>query len=234
MASGNGNGDSLNPIASPSAVEEVSNVLVPQIPAQTTPPLFDDRCIFISAPQYHWHVTEGDTGLRQHIIALAQQLHEFGQRTEAREAEMWRRLGLVATTNVMQATLARHYAEAKSGLDQMRNQLALLQGRDLDKMVTDLALLRVDQDHMRGELVPGLQQNEAGLRTRIEQLEQDLINLRAQQMHKQQQAAAEVDKKLLDMELKICKTFNDTMEQHVEVVKAIKEEMVAVRQLQEK
>ena len=28
------------------------------------------------------------------------------------------------------------------------------------------------------------------------------------------------------MELKICKTFNDTMEQHVEAVKAIKEEMV--------
>ena len=43
MASGNGNGDSLNPIASPSAVEEVSNVLVPQIPVQTAPPLFDDR-----------------------------------------------------------------------------------------------------------------------------------------------------------------------------------------------
>ena len=39
---------------------------------------------------------------------------------------------------------------------------------------------------------------------------------------------------MLDMELKICKTFNDTMEQHLEVVKAIKEEMVAVRQLQEK
>ena len=43
-----------------------------------------------------------------------------------------------------------------------------------------------------------------------------------------------MDKKLLDMELKICKTFNDTMEQDVEVVKAIKEEMVVVRQLQEK
>ena len=59
---------------------------------------------------------------------------------------MWRRLGLVATTNVMQATLAQHYTEAKSGLDQMQNQLALLQGRDLDKMVVDLALLRVDHD----------------------------------------------------------------------------------------
>ena len=42
-----------------------------------------------------------------------------------------------------------------------------------------------------------------------------------------------MDKKLLDMELKICKTFNDTMEQHVEVVKAIEEEIVVVRQLQE-
>ena len=53
MASGNGNGDNLNLVASPSAVEEVSNVLVPQIPTQPAPPLFDDRRIFINAPQYH-------------------------------------------------------------------------------------------------------------------------------------------------------------------------------------
>ena len=64
--------------------------------------------------------------------------------------------------------------------------------------------------------------------TRIEQLEQDLINIRAEQVHKQQQAVVEVDKKLLDMELKICKTLNDTMEKHVEAIKAIKEEMVVV------
>ena len=56
---------------------------------------------------------------------------------------MWRRLGLVATTDVMQATLAQHYIEANSGLNQIQNQLALLQGRDLDKMAIDLALLRV-------------------------------------------------------------------------------------------
>ena len=71
MASGNGNGDTLNPVASPSAMEEVSNVLVPQILVQLAPRLFDDWCIFISAPQYHWHVTEGYTEARQHIIALA-------------------------------------------------------------------------------------------------------------------------------------------------------------------
>ena len=119
----------------------------------------------------------------QHIIALAQQLHEFSQRTEAREAEMWRRLGLVAIKDMMQATLARHYIEAKLELNRMQNQLALLQGRDLDKMAVDLALLRVDQDHLKGELVPRLQQNEVGLRTRIEQLEQDCINLCAHEMY---------------------------------------------------
>ena len=63
-ASGNGNGDSLNPIASPSVVEEVTNVLVPQILVQLAPPLFDNWLIFISAPQYHWHVTKGDTEAR--------------------------------------------------------------------------------------------------------------------------------------------------------------------------
>ena len=49
---------------------------------------------------------------------------------------MWRRLGLVVMADVMQATLAQHYIEAKSGMDQMWNQLALLQGRDLDKIAT--------------------------------------------------------------------------------------------------
>ena len=47
MASGNGNGDTLNPMASSSAVEEVSDVLVPQMPVQPAPPLFDDG-VFLS------------------------------------------------------------------------------------------------------------------------------------------------------------------------------------------
>ena len=75
---------------------------------------------------------------------LAEQLHEFGQRTEAREAEMWGRLRIVVTTDAMQATLTQHYTEAKLELHQLQNQLALLQGRDLDKMATNLALLRAD------------------------------------------------------------------------------------------
>ena len=53
-------------------------------------------------------------------------------------------MGLVTTIDVTQAALAQHYTKAKSGLDQMENELALLQGGDLDKMAADLALLRAD------------------------------------------------------------------------------------------
>ena len=51
---------------------------------------------------------------------------------------------MVATTDVMQATLTQHSTKAKSELRHMQNQLALFQGRDLEKMGVDLALLRVD------------------------------------------------------------------------------------------
>ena len=192
--------------------------------------------IFISAPQYHWHVTEGDTEARQHIIALAQQLHEFGQRTEAREAEMWRRLGLVATTDVMQATLAPALYRGKVGIGSNAESAGSTAGK------------RFGQDgYARSCLTegwPGPPEGGTGPQTTAKwgrtadpdwaagaRFDKSTCPASAQIVASY---AAEVDKKLLDMELKIRKTFNDTMEQHVEVVKAIKEEMVAVRQLQEK
>ena len=48
MASGNGNSDSFKPIIASSIVEEVSDVLIPQLPAELVPPLFDDQGIFIN------------------------------------------------------------------------------------------------------------------------------------------------------------------------------------------
>ena len=93
---------------------------------------------------------------RQSLIALTQQPYEFGHQTEAKEIEMWRRLGLVAMKDEMQATLAQYHGEIKSEVNRMQEQLALLQGKDVDKVVVDLALLRVDQDYVKQELVPGL------------------------------------------------------------------------------
>ena len=53
----------------------------------------------MNAPQYHWYI-QGAMGAndeaRQHIVDLAQRLHQFGHRTEERELELWHRLSNTA------------------------------------------------------------------------------------------------------------------------------------------
>ena len=54
MANGN-NGESTLQVVTPQAIDEPEVGLVPQAHAQPVVPLFGDRRIFMSAPQYHWH-----------------------------------------------------------------------------------------------------------------------------------------------------------------------------------
>ena len=90
MANGN-NGESTLPMVTPQIVEEPKTGLVPQAQAQPVVGLFGDQRIFVNAPQYHWDVhgaMGGDDEARQHIVALAQRLHQFGHQTEERELEL--------------------------------------------------------------------------------------------------------------------------------------------------
>ena len=90
MANGS-NGESTPPMLTPQIVEEPETGLVPQAQAQPVAGLFGDRHIFVNAPQYHWHVqgvVGADDEARQHIVALAQRLHQFGHQTEERELEL--------------------------------------------------------------------------------------------------------------------------------------------------
>ena len=78
----------------PYAVEEPGTSLVPQEEHPPQEALFADRRIFVHAPQYHWHdyhqgAMDVDQDARTHIVELATRLHEFGQRTEAREMQLW-------------------------------------------------------------------------------------------------------------------------------------------------
>ena len=43
-------------MVTPQVVEEPEVDLVPQVEAQPVASLFNDRRIFVNAPQYHWHV----------------------------------------------------------------------------------------------------------------------------------------------------------------------------------
>ena len=73
MANGS-NRESTLQVVAPQAIDEPQVGLVPQAHAQPVAPLFGDRRIFVSAPQYHWHVQGAvgtDEETRQHVVAFA-------------------------------------------------------------------------------------------------------------------------------------------------------------------
>ena len=73
--------------------------------------LFGDQRIFLNAPQYHWHVqgaVGADEEARQHIVALAQRLHQFGHRTKEREMELWHQLGGTVALPEMEQRLTNY------------------------------------------------------------------------------------------------------------------------------
>ena len=73
MANGS-NGESTLQVVTPQVIEEPVMGLAPQAQEQPVASLFDDRRIFVNAPQYHWHVqgaVGADEQAKWHIVALA-------------------------------------------------------------------------------------------------------------------------------------------------------------------
>ena len=94
MANGS-NGETSLLVVTPQVVDEPEMGLVPQPQAQPVTGHFGDPRIFMSAPQYHWHIqgaVNADDKARQHIVTLAKRLYQFGHRTKEREMEIWHRL----------------------------------------------------------------------------------------------------------------------------------------------
>ena len=78
----------------PSMVEEPGTSLVPQEVHPPQEALFDNRGIFVHAPQFYWHdhsqgSMDGDKDAKNQMVDLADLLHTFGRRTEAHEMELW-------------------------------------------------------------------------------------------------------------------------------------------------
>ena len=65
-----------------------------------------------------------DKEARQHIVALAQRLHEFGYRTEAQEMELWHRLGHAAQLSEVEQRMANCQQEMANEFDQFTERLS--------------------------------------------------------------------------------------------------------------
>ena len=143
MANGS-NGKSTLQVVTPQAIEEPGVGLVPQMHAQPVASLFGDQRIFVNAPQYHWHV-QGAMGVdeeaRQHMIALAQRLYEFGHRTEDCEMEIWHRLGSTVELPELERQVAKSRQVMANEYDQFVQKLSDFVNQEFSQFGQRLTLL---------------------------------------------------------------------------------------------
>ena len=98
----------------------------------------------MSAPQYHWHAQGAvgtDEEARQHVVALAQRLHEFGHRIEAREMELWHWLGHASQLFEGEQRMANCRQEMADEFDRFMQRLSDFINREIHQFRQRLMLL---------------------------------------------------------------------------------------------
>ena len=114
-------------MVTPQAIDEPEVGLVSQMHAQPVASLFGDQRNFANAPQYHWHVqgvVGADKEAKQHIVALAQILYEFGHHTKDHEMEIWHRLGSTVELSEVERQVARNQQVMVNEYDQCVQKLS--------------------------------------------------------------------------------------------------------------
>ena len=118
--------------------------LVPQQHTQPVAPLFGDRRIFVSAPQYHWHVQGAvgtDEEVRQHLVALAQQIYEFGHQTKACKMKLWHWLGIAIQLSEVKQRVANCQQEMANEFDRFTQRLSDFINQEIHQFGQRLTLL---------------------------------------------------------------------------------------------
>ena len=72
-----------------------------------------------------------DEEARHHVVALAQRLHEFGHRIEAREMELWHQLGHVAQLSEVEQRMANCQQEMADEFDRFTQRLSYFINREI-------------------------------------------------------------------------------------------------------
>ena len=98
----------------------------------------------MNAPQYHWHVqgTVGADGkARQHIVALAERLYQFGHRTEEREMELWHRLSTIADLPGVELRLARTQEMWESEYNEFIEELSTYVNKEISNFRRSIVVM---------------------------------------------------------------------------------------------
>ena len=82
-----------------------------------------------------------DKETRQHIVALAQRLYEFGHRTEDREMEIWHRLGSTVELPEVERQVGKNQQVLANEYDQFVQKLSDFVNQEFSQFGQRLTLL---------------------------------------------------------------------------------------------
>ena len=158
----------------PHSVEEPEASLVPQTTLQRpSEELFDGQRIFVHAPQYHWHV-QGAAGVdeeaRQQVVALAEQVYQFGHRTEAREMELWGRMQNVMNASGVHQTVAQLEQTMKDASAAFAGEMYQYINDATERLEKNLAAYWEETRGLQ-EQIPALQHQDNLASTQMEELD---------------------------------------------------------------
>ena len=247
MANGS-NGESALSMVTPQIVEEPETGLVPQAQAQSVAGLYGDQRIFVNAPQYHWHV-QGAVGVddeaRQHIVALAQRLHQFGHQTEERELELWHRLSNVADVPGVERRLATAQERWESEYNKCIAELSDFVNKEINDfrrsivvMSDSLSDLRLFNTHHResvqatSERMERVQNQMTSIRSDLkEQIERAIQDVKTELST---EFKAALDRKVVSLETYVESRVNEVRRETSSTLDQLKETVAAVCESQER
>ena len=175
MGSGSGsNGAPAVTAVVPHSVEEPEASLVPQTMRQRpSEELFGGQRIFLHVPQYHWYV-QGAAGVddeaRQQAVALAEQLYQFGHRTEAREMDLWDRLQNVMETSGVHQLVAQLEQTMQAETSSFAERVFHYVDESAERLEKNLAAYWEETRGLQAQ-IPVLQQQDNLAGTRMDELD---------------------------------------------------------------
>ena len=185
----------------PSAIEEPGSSLVPQEVHPPQEALFGDTRIFIHAPQFHWHdygpeTMDVDRDARNQIMDLADLLHTFGRRTEAREMELWGRVQETLRTQEVHQLVSRVETSMQEASAQFAQTMYQYVEEEVAKLVEDLAALGTDLQDLQTHQVSGEQLQDLATGGQVQAVEDRVTHMETTHRQYVDQAVAAVRTKL--------------------------------------
>ena len=98
----------------------------------------------MNVQQYHWHIQDVvgvDEEAKQHIVALAQRLHEFGHRIEERGMELWNRLSGALDLLGVERIMARNQNEMETEYNNFVRELSDFVNQEITQFGRRLTLI---------------------------------------------------------------------------------------------